>query len=93
MNYQEYKKLYQEKTKVSLSIVTHVETTLTTQRPTDTTTDFVPDWLWQIICQNIIKLKGVERKLGGPYAVHPTRMALTLLDLSLIHISEPTRPY
>ena len=80
MNYQNYKQLYIDNTKTALNIVGHVEATLSTKRPADIKTDFIPEWLWEIICLNIIKLKGVQRKLGGPYTVHPTRMALILLE-------------
>lgn len=43
---------------------------------------FSPD-VWQAFCLNSFKLLGVERKSGGPYAVHPTRMALVSGDLGL----------
>ncbi len=81
MNYQDYQKLYTTLTKTSLAIVHHMESKLSPERPKGIQTSEIPDWLWEVICQNIIKLKGVERKLGGPYAVHPTRMALALLEI------------
>ena len=39
--------------------------------------------VWQAFCQNTHKLLGIKRKSGGPYALHPTRMALVAKDFAL----------
>ena len=47
------------------------------------------------IAQEVLKVEHLAlRKLGGRHALEELRQGLgAMLELSLIHISEPTRPY
>ena len=48
---------------------------------------------WYLIIQRSRVLRGLERQLNGFLARFRVASDLQLLYLSLIHISEPTRPY
>ena len=49
--------------------------------------------------ENVLKIKGLNKRYGKQLALHDVDLTIAkgdiygLVGLSLIHISEPTRPY
>ena len=81
MDLKKFNTVYSENTITADQIVQHIEDCGDpTSKPKGLSLS-MPDDLYEIIGKNIVKLKGVERKLGGAYSVHPTRMALSLIDI------------